>query len=763
MNRKLISWASAMALASSVVVVPIAANAEDETTTLWSDTFNTYVNEVTHQTSPEGIGNVLVDGTATEMNTYTGIGGMTLTTTNRQDDSSYFKVTDVDGSSTDKALTTTVSRFSNAARGAFITFNDAASYTTDKDLVWASKVKVENDKGTTYDDAFSIGSTVINMDTLGIADNTWHDIKVVIKSTGSTVYVDNSATSVTSSDTSLGVIKFTGTVNGVDNSGGSGAQKSSVHPVGYPTFSFNDMVVYTAADGATAAVPTPTDNTPATPPPTDKPAAELTDTTVFDFETDDTSFVPTVQNGTGEVVEDSTIGKTHMMKYVINGKDESASKGGYSLFDISSYTEGKSHIQISYDAYIIDDGRLKYAIRSTSELSSKLTETPFIFAIGKTGGSGLSNCAAGWNHVVFDVNLETGKGTWKVTPTSGTEMSGTVNDVTAVTNFDVFSWAGTDTTTYLDNLTIKTGGTLDPVEVPTVSPEPAASAEGSNIDLLPLEGVTGNFDFSSLASTTTEKILNHSEAKAAAASGSASVYDENTNVRGKSVFASFDLLVNAGNTYTIAENGNSNALGAQVRFIGNEDGTLTIQGIGDKGDTTAIGSAVCGTWYRVTLEIPQVNNNGVTNTGNTTVTVSRIDSKDCSKTTGVVASGTVTPRNLSAKGITTLSTTVEGEGSGVYVDNGVIYVRTTAANTWWRYHFTKDANGIAVVSDVEYIDDPASKSDKIGKEYYIWNELMQPYVPTTDDGTTDGGTTDGGTTDGGTTDGGTTDGGTTTE
>ncbi|MGN1115696.1 MAG: hypothetical protein ACI4TH_03935, partial [Candidatus Ornithomonoglobus sp.] len=63
-----------------------------------------------------------------------------------------------------------------------------------------------------------------------------------------------------------------------------------------------------------------------------------------------------------------------------------------------------------------------------------------------------------------------------------------------------------------------------------------------------------------------------------------------------------------------------------------------------------------------------------------------------------------------------------------YIDNGVTYVNKSSANTWYRYHYTKDANGVLTDITIETVDDPSKNGPVAGKSY-VWNKLMQPYVP----------------------------------
>lgn len=263
-SKKFISLMSAAALAASsfTALSSIAAFASDGDTVIFSDNFNKYENTVTHQTSPEGIGQVLVDGTATARSTYS-LGNATLYTTNRADDSSYYKSQPREEGSSDNYIETTVSRFSTSSRGAYIGF-DAVNAESGKDVVLSFDMKETNEGGTGYDDAFSIGGTMVNLKTAGLNDGNWHKYKVVVTTSGTSVYVDGKETAVaTGSDTSADDITFNGLVGGVSPTDPS---KSASHPFGYITFGIDNLVIYTSADGAASIPPEAEDNN-ATPKP----------------------------------------------------------------------------------------------------------------------------------------------------------------------------------------------------------------------------------------------------------------------------------------------------------------------------------------------------------------------------------------------------------------------------------------------------------------------------------------------------------------
>jgi hypothetical protein len=277
------------------------------------------------------------------------------------------------------------------------------------------------------------------------------------------------------------------------------------------------------------------------------------------------------------------------------------------------------------------------------------------------------------------------------------------------------------------------GGDIEPTPTEpadtTATPEPAGSAEGSGVDLA-ADARTTIADFSAVEGDA-EANLNHSFAKPAAA-GDVDAYS--ADAKGNAIYAAYDVLVNAGDKLTVAAY-NGGSLGAQFIVTGNADGTATASYIPDsKGEVTIDGNLVCGTWYRVIIEVPQESvaddeGKNVAHTGEAIYTIYRIDKTDATKTAGIAAKASgIGARNLADRGIKTFKLTVEGTP---YIDNGVTYLNKSSANTWYRYFFTKGADGVKTVTSIESIDDPASKSDKLGKEYYIWNALMTPYVPAT--------------------------------
>lgn len=324
-------------------------------TVLWSDTFNGYTNTVTHTTNPDTVGLVLVDGTSTAANEYGGIEGITLYTTNRADDSSYFQMTeDANGG---KALTTNISRFSNAGRGAKIAFNETYKPAAGSDLVLAFKVKVSNTEGTTFDNAIQLNDdnneVIFLTDDFDINYDEWADVKIVITPDGTTVYVGDK--SETLSVTELSSIKLNGLVGGISDDSSNGAQKASSHPFGYPTISLDDMVVYTSDNGAASTVP----------PAEDKGEIEVKYEVVP---------VPDVPEGLGLIAEDnindvsgdSTKGGRLVF---INTTEEDATYSDLNTVILSCGTDSSTHAETKWSA--ITNGKTDPALGTNKYLEAQ--------------------------------------------------------------------------------------------------------------------------------------------------------------------------------------------------------------------------------------------------------------------------------------------------------------------------------------------------------------------------------------------------------
>ncbi|MGM9937383.1 MAG: hypothetical protein ACI38A_08565 [Candidatus Ornithomonoglobus sp.] len=684
--RKFVSLLSAAALISSIFVAPVNAGAAGENV-LWSDTFDGYANTVLHKTSSERVGYVLVDGTLGARSTYTGIGGMVLTTANKVDDSSYYRVASVSEGSADMFLQTQVSQFSSNGRGAYMQFNETYTAEAGKDIVLAFKLREYNSGGTTYDDAFSIGNTIINMHTIGATPDDWHKIKVVVTTSGTNVYLDSNTSPVaSSSDTSINKIAFQGYVDGVDP---IDAQRSSENPIGYPTFCFNDMVIYETPDGVLSEVPEAATHEEATAAPTATPvptAEPIENEVTVDFEGD--SDFESVGVTTTNHKDYTVIGKTNdpvVSNNTVLCVEHSSTKDtaySYATFDLSALTEGKSHVILEYDLYGVDnpidiDERLKVILQSGPLDGNKATAlSDGLFRQGKVSGNTILNFTLNtWIHTTVDMDFAAGTGTYKVTKANGVLVGGgnIETDIKELTTMSLVSWS--PETAYLDNVVIKTGGVL---EIPTASPEPPSETEGSYVDLKPADAREELAVFTAPEGEG-QQVLNHSAAKVVEESETVAAYS--TKARTNSVYAAFDVLVNAGDKLSVeAFNDKSNKLGTTFVIEGKIDGTAEVSAIVDKGDTVDIeGNLVCGTWYRVLIEIPQNGESGAVQTGNAAYTIYRIDPDDPSVTGEIAAQNTeLTPRNLATASLTCFVFNAVGSP---YIDNGVTYLAAQMDHT----------------------------------------------------------------------------------
>ena len=260
-SKKLISFLCAAAMTVSTFA-GLAVTASAAETVLWSDTFDGYPNEVK---SGEGGGglptlypDVLVDGTTVAGNKYQFIDGVTLYTTGRGDDSSYWVSTeDANGG---RAITTSTSRFARQGAGASFNFvdddgKDKPFEATSGDLVLAFKLKLSDAGESGYDHAFALNNDTNNVVKLGdaLTLDKWSDVKIVINSTGATTYVDGAVAGTTLSNVkNLSSINFDSFINGAV---ANDAVKTTSCPAGYPTWNIDDMVVYSSDNGAESTPP----------------------------------------------------------------------------------------------------------------------------------------------------------------------------------------------------------------------------------------------------------------------------------------------------------------------------------------------------------------------------------------------------------------------------------------------------------------------------------------------------------------------------
>ena len=281
--KKIISWASALALvSSSFVALPLSANAE-VTGTLYSNSFNGYANTVTYDAYAGTVGDVMVyGGNSAQLK----VDDMNLITNSRAggDDTSYWKATTEDGNT---YLTTTTSRFSTVDRGSKLTFDEPfLAPSSGGSLVVSFKYKITAPVTEGYAPVFKVGGATINAASFAADDSsvydTWHSAKVVISAGGAAVYNGSEYVSGgDSSDTSFSAMYF----SAYDTSGNAliaGQEKKEEGYGDYMTVSIDDLVIFTSNSGSpeTDEVPAAKDPigstvTP-TPAPTNAPKAKVT-------------------------------------------------------------------------------------------------------------------------------------------------------------------------------------------------------------------------------------------------------------------------------------------------------------------------------------------------------------------------------------------------------------------------------------------------------------------------------------------------------
>lgn len=708
-SKKIISILSAAAITASSMAYLTAFAADD---VLYSDSFNGYdtsgnivlYNEGT-PTADNETGSVFVcmEPTTAHTSNAAQFGWMSNSAHERTldkltlgftsetcADTAVFRIYEKEDNASDKYLSLTKSRDGHKAGVTTITGFDGYEANADEELVIDFDVMFKS--GVKDGAAVPVGLTLNGLtscafDSSELGTDKWVNVRLVSKGESTTIYFDGVEDST-----------YTGTLSSIQTTPVTGDTKCTL----YGSANIDNLVIMSAADGSTAKVPPAEDHkqeaTPTIDPSvTDPPAAEIEDEYSFDFETDETSIdVNAVQLSTATVVDSSSAGSvidadvngTKFVQVAATGdKDKDFARTAVTTIDVSEYTSGKSHVILEYDSYIPNSGRMVLAVMD-KEVSS--ANDRGIFWQGVRDGNGYrvndtryEGNDSKWIHTVIDVNLASGKGTYSVTSSADdTEIvsSSFTTTAQAIQSLSFISWSAN--TSYIDNIKVSTGGTMEVVEPtskpPVMTPGPVAKVEGSNIDLKPsdMRGEIGNM---SAAEGTAEKVLNHSNAKTAVTATGINAYS--TGYSGYSVYAAYDIYVAAGDSFNLtAFNSNSNATGAQFIITGNDDGTATVDAIGDKGESAGTRTIPNQTWYRVVVEVPMVKtqiseDESATYTGNSTYTIYNINVDDCTKTDGIAAQITdITPRNLYNRGLTSFNTTVTGTP---YIDNGVIYFAAT--------------------------------------------------------------------------------------
>lgn len=708
-SKKIISILSAAAITASSMAY-LTAFAADKV--LYSDSFNGYdtsgnivLNNEGEPTADNETGSVFVcmepttahTGNAAEFGWMSNsahertLDRLTLGfTSNTCADTAVFRIYEKEDNASDKYLSLTKSRDGHKNGVTTIKGFDGYEANADEDLVIDFDLMFKT--GIKDGAAVPVGLTLNGLtscafDSSELGTDTWVNVRLVSKDGSTTIYFDGEEYNT-----------YTGTLSSIQTTPVTADTKCTL----YGSANIDNLVIMSAADGSTAEVPPAEDHEQEATPTTDPnatipPAAEIEDEYSFDFETEETSIdVTAVQRSTATVVDSSSAGSvidadvngTKFVQVAATGDtDKEFARTAVTTIDVSEYTSGKSHVILEYDSYIPNSGRMVLAVMD-KEVSSANDRGIFWQGVRDSNGYRVNDTRyegndSKWIHTVIDVNLASGKGTYSVTSSADdTEVvsSSFTTTAQAIQSLSFISWSAN--TSYIDNIKVSTGGTMDVVEPtskpPVMTPGPVAKVEGSNIDLKPsdMRGEIGNM---SAAEGTAEKVLNHSNAKTAVTATGINAYS--TDYSGYSVYAAYDIYVAAGDSFNLtAFNSNSNATGAQFIITGNDDGTATVDAIGDKGESAGTRTIPNQTWYRVVVEVPMVKtqiseDESATYTGNATYTIYNIDVNDCTKTDGIAAQITdITPRNLYNRGLTSFNTTVTGTP---YIDNGVIYFAAT--------------------------------------------------------------------------------------
>jgi hypothetical protein len=660
--RRFISILSAAALVSSVVVVPITASAEGETV-LYSDSFDGYT---TSAKSSDTTVFAVVSGTD-----YDSVAGddswqwifnspasQTLDQITvgfdgtRGDDTAAIMIKEKESAS-DKYLSLPQNRFQSRCKPQISGFDN---YTAKdgEDLVIAFDLKLSSGlDGSAAEPILDIDN-IGTITTANAAADTWVPVKIVTSNGATTVYVDGQATGDA----------VTGTVSVIKPEPFEADTKVSGNADDYARVDIDNLVIMSAANGAEAAVPSAETHIPAvaTAPPE---AADITSTTTFDFETDETSLTPTIgRDITTDVVTDDNGNGTKVLS--IAGTSSNSSRFGNATIDISEYTSGKSHVIVDFDSYISSDGRMTFVLSDgeATEYSER-----GLFWQGIAGSSATNTVTNTWVHVNVDVNLATGTGTYLVTNGETKVSSGNIStDKQELTKILFISWS--PNTSYIDNIVIQAGGELEVVTPSPIPTEEPSSVEGSGLNLVPESAAETISDTFGDAEGEQSKVVNHSSAKAIAAATNINAYS--SSARGYSIYAIYDIYVPVNETVEVKPYGNEGKSEAStLQFVSDAIGNITVKAVtGSSSSSTASETLVHDTWYRVLMEVPQSGSaDEGTTTGNLTYTVYNINSADPTEVTSVAAQLTdLSSRGLATKGVTTFG--ISGTG---YTDNGATF------------------------------------------------------------------------------------------
>ncbi|MBQ3462277.1 MAG: hypothetical protein IJH36_04065 [Clostridia bacterium] len=358
-SKKLISFLCALAMTvSSFAGLAVTASAATTDDILWSDTFNSYdLSGISYGT---WLNNKLVSGEGSGSKTYSGIDGIVLYTGTKPegDDSTYWALgSDTEG---DNYLVTSTGRFTTVNRGAKMLFGSlddddnlvATEFaaTTEKDVVLNLKVKGKAawESANTYDNAFTIVGkdgtneveTLFDMTTLGLDLDTWYNVKAVVTTAGTSIYVNNGTEPVaTSTAKSITGLKFSVYINGAQgasgqeyrNSGNAEAGTVAGNGMGYPSYNLDDIVVFNA-DAGTGAT-------------TEVPAAQTHGAAVVTYETVPAGEAP---SGLGLVASDDFNSMNSARLVFINTTEADSTYTDLDSVDIFCGTDSSTHSETKW-------------------------------------------------------------------------------------------------------------------------------------------------------------------------------------------------------------------------------------------------------------------------------------------------------------------------------------------------------------------------------------------------------------------------------
>ncbi|MBQ2663899.1 MAG: hypothetical protein IJG16_07105, partial [Clostridia bacterium] len=336
----------------------VTASAATTDDILWSDTFNSYdLSGISYGT---WLNNKLVSGEGSGSKTYSGIDGIVLYTGTKPegDDSTYWALgSDTEG---DNYLVTSTGRFTTVNRGAKMLFGSlddddnlvATEFaaTTEKDVVLNLKVKGKAawESANTYDNAFTIVGkdgtneveTLFDMTTLGLDLDTWYNVKAVVTTAGTSIYVNNGTEPVaTSTAKSITGLKFSVYINGAQgasgqeyrNSGNAEAGTVAGNGMGYPSYNLDDIVVFNA-DAGTGAT-------------TEVPAAQTHGAAVVTYETVPAGEAP---SGLGLVASDDFNSMNSARLVFINTTEADSTYTDLDSVDIFCGTDSSTHSETKW-------------------------------------------------------------------------------------------------------------------------------------------------------------------------------------------------------------------------------------------------------------------------------------------------------------------------------------------------------------------------------------------------------------------------------